>query len=58
MYNNHKVMEVIDLGLDNLETISINLDDVMPNSNSSNSSKSSSNFGPGIELLMQPFTHA
>jgi len=52
MYNNHKVMEVIDLGLDNLETISINLDDVMPNSNSSNSSKSSSNFGPGIELLM------
>ena len=39
-------MEVIDLGLDNLETISINLDDVVPDK------KSSSSFGPGIELLM------
>ena len=41
-------MEVIDLGLDNLDTISINLDDMGPPA----SSKSSSNFGPGIEFLM------
>ena len=40
-------MEVIDLGLDNLDSISISLDDVMPSSG-----RSSSSFGPGIELLM------
>ena len=39
-------MEIFDLGLDNLDTISINLDDVVPDQ------KSSSSFGPGIELLM------
>lgn len=39
-------MEVFDLGLDNLESISISLDDNVP------TSKSSTNFGGGIELLM------
>jgi len=41
-------MEVIDIGLNDLEPISLNFDD---NSNR-NSSSSSVNFGPGIELLM------
>ena len=41
-------MEVIDIGLNDLEPISLNFDD---NSNRGNSS-SSVNFGPGIELLM------
>ena len=41
-------METIDIGLSDLEPISINLD----NMSSSSSSSSSSNFGPGIELLM------
>ena len=35
-------MEIIDIGLDSLEPISINMSD----------SKSSVNFGSGIELLM------
>jgi len=42
-------MEVIDIGLNDLEPISLNFDD---NSNRNSSSSSSVNFGPGIELLM------
>lgn len=38
-------MEVIDIGLNDLESVSLNIDDF-------NTSSSSNNFGPGIELLM------
>ena len=39
-------MEVIDIGVDNLDPISVNLND------SNNNESSKVNFGPGIELLM------
>ena len=48
-------MEVIDLGLDNLEPITLNLNDDFTGPSSSSSSSSSSsdvNFGGGIEFLM------
>jgi len=41
-------MEVIDIGLDNLEPVSFNLQD----NDSSSYGQSSVNFGPGVELLM------
>jgi hypothetical protein len=43
-------MEIIDIGLNDLEPINISLDDIGGSSSSSNSG--SVNFGPGIELLM------
>jgi hypothetical protein len=43
-------MEIIDIGLNDLEPINISLDDIGGSSSSSNTS--SVNFGPGIELLM------
>jgi hypothetical protein len=43
-------MEVIDIGLNDLEPINISLDDIGESAPSSSSS--SMNFGPGIELLM------
>jgi len=43
-------MEIIDIGLNDLEPINISLDDIGGSSSSSNTG--SVNFGPGIELLM------
>lgn len=45
-------MESIDINLGDLEPISLHLADDFPTSRSSASEPSSSNFGPGIELLM------
>ena len=45
-------METIDIGLSDLEPISINLDGISSSSGGGNNNSSSSNFGPGIELLM------
>ena len=42
-------MEVIDIGLDNLEPVSFNLQE---NNFSTNNERPSVNFGPGVELLM------
>jgi len=43
-------MEVIDIGLSDLEPVSFNLQDDTPSENNSN--QPSVNFGPGLELLM------
>jgi hypothetical protein len=45
-------MEIIDIGLSDLEPINISLDDIGGYGSSSSSSSSNVNFGPGIELLM------
>jgi hypothetical protein len=45
-------MEVIDIGLSDLEPISLNMDDLPNTSSSSSGGGPSVNFGPGIELLM------
>jgi hypothetical protein len=45
-------MEIIDIGLSDLEPISLNFNNGEPHSSSSSSSSKSVNFGPGIELLM------
>ena len=46
-------MEVIDIGLDNLEPVTFNLQEDKPNSEGEMMSEPPSvNFGPGVELLM------
>ena len=45
-------MEVIDIGLDNLEPVTFNLQEDKPNESSSSNDQPSVNFGPGVELLM------
>ena len=45
-------MEVIDIGLDNLEPVTFNLQEDKPSESSSSNNQPSVNFGPGVELLM------
>ena len=45
-------MEVIDIGLDNLEPVTFNLQEDKSNEPSSSNDQPSVNFGPGVELLM------
>ena len=47
MYYYHNRMESYDIGIDNLEPINLNFNDI-----GKSSSSSSVNFGPGVELLM------